>query len=121
VTTHTTRPAVSSAGYSFENKHGADIMDVSRLIRWLQSLENTTVRGRIVVDTDLHLEADFSGHVIVTLATPDGRTLVDRVADNSDGTHECVWHFRDCRTILDDTPQWEYWDEFADRSLSDLE
>lgn len=83
------------------------------LIGYVAGLEGVTIRGRVVLDSDISLQADYSGKIILTVGM--GRDFAERIMDDGEST-ELVWHFDDVREIDPESPRWEYWDEFADRT-----
>lgn len=85
---------------------------IDDLLKWMQSLDGTEVRGRKVLDVDLDLAPDGSARVVLTVGL--GKTILDRL-NGPDDTDEFVWHIPDLRTVLVTEPVWEYWDEFAVR------
>ena len=87
---------------------------IEELIEYVESMMGAEVRGRTVLDTDIRLQGDYSGNIILTIGV--GKTFAERIDPDVEET-QLAWHFDDIRTIAPGDARWEYWDEFADRQL----
>ena len=89
---------------------------ISELVEYVESLHGTVVRGKVVLDTDIRLQGDYSGTIKMKIGI--GLDVMDRIMDDGETT-ELVWHFDDVRDITAADARWEYWDEFDDRMKGD--